>query len=224
MYNLLLLLFLFLVEIKQPINNEVKYHIQNGDKFYDSGGPNSNYQNCTSSTDMCTSKSILCGDGIVSLQFNKFKLFNSIGDGDRLRVLKGTTILFDSNSKVTPGRYTGDSCIIVEFVSTSIGNDIGWDATLIVDNPPSDNPPIFPPPSSPPCRYTCKSIVSVNLNTNILYNDLVMNPLEGCNYDLMFTDTKGNIISKSEFVKGETYIYKAGDTNVNYCWGYIKIE
>ena len=80
---ILILLASFFTDFRHPDGIEI-YQVVSGDKFYDSGGPDGTYINCTTS-DQCTSTSIICGPGAVSLYFNTFYLTPSLSAySDRL--------------------------------------------------------------------------------------------------------------------------------------------
>lgn len=211
----ILLAFSLNAQLLQPVSGNVNYTVNNGDIFYDSGGQ-SNYLNCPNTDDMCISTSTLCASGTIVLTFNKYKLFRSINTGDRLRILDKNIVLYDSNINNSLIEVSADSCIIVEFTTTSIGNDLGWEAIINVIIPVT----ISPPPLDEPCNYICKA--NVNITLPISNTDLIMNPTLGCNYDLMFTTLKGNPLTINQLQKGMRYIYKVGN-QVNHCWGYINI-
>jgi hypothetical protein len=213
---LIILLSFLLTDIKQSVDNQVvKIHVKQGDIIYDSGGKDGNYLNCSLPNDMCTSITTICSTAPINLIFTKFKLFNSVNNGDRLQLLDNNVVIFDSN-KESPGVYSSsDTCLTFKFTSTSIGTDIGWEALVNVLDPIDDSPP---PIEDVPCNYICKAnVIAAEIPT---YRDLVMNPTNNCNYNVMLLD-KGNIITNP--VKGKRYEYKVGD-ETNHCWGYIIIQ
>lgn len=214
----LLPLFLFFKEFRQPEGNTfVNYRVETGDMFYDSGGKDGNYLNCDAPGDRCLSISHICGAGVVSIVINKLSIFPSI-NGDNLIIYSGLEELYNNLKNASPVGKTitsraPDGCLTITFMATSLNNSYGWEATFLVTTPTIIQ--------TEPCRYTCRANAEVSLP--IVYQDLVMNPTPGCNYDLTFLDAAGNMVDQGSFKPGQTFTYKAGDANINYCWGYVKI-
>jgi hypothetical protein len=219
MIFIILFMLFWARELTQPIGNEyVEYTVQTGDMFYDSGGKDGNYLNCTSLNDRCTSTAHICGQGAVGMVFKKLSIFPSV-DGDNLIVYSGTEQLYNNLKSASPvgkllSSKSSDGCLTITFMATSFNSSYGWEASFVVTTPTIIQ--------TEPCRYTC--IANAEVTLPISYKDLVMNPSEGCNYDLTFIDSNGNMVDKNSLKAGQSFTYKAGDVNVNYCWGTVKIK
>ncbi len=225
---ILLTFVLFFIGHNQPPNNKADiFEVQTGDKFYDSGGPLGNYLNCTEG-DYCISNSILCGDGVVSLKFNSFSIFPA-NDGDRLRIYSGAEEIYSSLSGISPVGQTFTSrdttgCLVVAFMSTSIGAAAGWDADITVTGT------VTTPPETPPtpreCNLVCKNRVTVSVGTFTPF-DFILNPgpCALTDYILEFMHVDGTISNTINAKDRDTeVVYKVWIKNKkNHCWGTVKV-
>lgn len=244
MYTLILLLF---TDFLQPINSGfVRYTVSTGDRFMDSGGDKP-YINCSSPIDnqqSCTSTSILCGNGVVSLVFTEFGLFPSSGmvGGDNISIYSGPRLLYSSSSGVSALGKTFRSddntgCLVIVFTATSAYNMQGWSADIIVSSgvPNGEDPPTSVPPKAE-CNLVCKGSVEIDIESNISLSplDFIMNPgfCDELDYTLTFVYPVGTNIHNPASVIDMSHIGKKFEYKVmttykgisNYCWGYINVR
>ncbi|MBK6392196.1 MAG: hypothetical protein IPF70_16825 [Saprospiraceae bacterium] len=227
---ILILLALFFTDFRQPVGDGIEiYQVVSGDRFYDSGGPDGTYINCTTG-DQCTSTSIICGPGAVSLSFKTLYLTPSLSAyGDHLKVFSGAVELYSSLSGVSPVGQIFTSrepsgCLVVTFTSTSIAAGFGWNADITVtgtvSTPPTPTPRI--------CNLVCKASVMTGIG---IYNpgDFIMNPgycSPDDDYILEIMHPDGSVsdqVTPSDI--GQEIIYKVWLKNKkNHCWGYINAK
>lgn len=236
-------LFLFFTEFLHPTNSTfIKYQVVTGDKFLDSGGAGKPYINCSAALDNmenCTSKTLLCGDGAVSITFTEFGLFPSSGmaGGDNLSIFSGNTLLYSSTSSVSAIGKTFTSrdstgCLLIVFTATSSYAMQGWSADITVLGGVEDTPV---EKEEKECNLVCKANVVIPVSESISLSvlDFIMNPgpcLE--EYTLIFSYPDGTnkytpprILDTSH--KGHKFEYKVMITYKgisNYCWGYLTVR
>jgi hypothetical protein len=233
-------------DILQPSNgNSVIANVKSGDKFYDSGGPNADYFNCNvgpglDNEQTCTSSMTICGQGFVALKFNSFGLFASSGGGDNIKIYSGFKELYNSLKEVSPvGKIftstSGNGCLIIKFLATSIHATFGWEAEIIV-NPSPDGTVLEPQPlPNGSCNLSCISHVNASMPADVgctrtfTAADFLQNPTLGCQYTVSLSypfgtnAPGGGVVDRSHL--GYTFIYQVNDASTqNSCWGYVTIE